>query len=29
MIELLPVMDAGQPMRVVPHDYTDPERWWL
>jgi hypothetical protein len=29
MIELLPVMDAGQPMRVVPHDYADPERWWL
>lgn len=29
MIELLSVMDAGQPMRVIPQDYADPERWWL
>jgi hypothetical protein len=26
MIELLSVMDAGQPMRIIPGDYTDPER---
>ena len=29
MIELLSVMDAGTPMRTVPADYHDPERWWL
>jgi hypothetical protein len=29
MIELLSVMDAGQPMRVSLHDYADPERRWL
>jgi hypothetical protein len=29
MIELLSVMDAGQPMRASPHDYADPERRWL
>jgi hypothetical protein len=29
MIELLSVMDAGQPMRVIPSDYADSERVWL
>jgi hypothetical protein len=29
MIELLSVMDAGQPMRVTRSDYADPERRWL
>jgi hypothetical protein len=29
MIELLSVMDAGQPMRIIPSDYEDPERWCL
>jgi hypothetical protein len=29
MIELLPVMDAGNWMRVTPGDYDDPGRWWL
>jgi hypothetical protein len=26
MIELLSVMDAGQPMRIISTDYADPER---
>jgi hypothetical protein len=26
MIEFVSVMDAGQPMRVIPSDYADPER---
>jgi hypothetical protein len=29
MIEFLPVMDAGPAMRVIPHDYDDPDRWPL
>jgi hypothetical protein len=29
MIEFLSVMDAGNRMRVIPHDYDDPGRWWL
>ena len=29
MIEFLSVMDAGTRMRVIPHDYDDPGRWWL
>ena len=29
MIELLSVMDAGAPMRVIPRDYDDPGRWLL
>jgi hypothetical protein len=29
MIEFLPLTDAGKPMRVMPHDYDDPERRWL
>jgi hypothetical protein len=29
MIELLSVMDAGPPMRVIPADYDDPGRWLL
>jgi hypothetical protein len=29
MIEFLSVMDAGTPMRTVPGDYHDPDRWWL
>jgi hypothetical protein len=29
MIELLSVMDAGQPMRIIPRDYDDPARLLL
>jgi hypothetical protein len=29
MIEFLWVMDAGKPMRIIPSDYTDPERVYL
>ena len=29
MIEFLYVMDAGNRIRVIPHDYDDPGRWWL
>jgi hypothetical protein len=29
MIELLPVTDAGNWMRVTLGDYDDPGRWWL
>jgi hypothetical protein len=29
MIEFLSVMDAGKPMRIIPSDYTDPERMCL
>ena len=29
MIELISVMDAGEPMRVTSADYADPGRWWL
>jgi hypothetical protein len=29
MVELLSVMDAGPPMRVIPADYDDPDRWPL
>jgi hypothetical protein len=29
MIEFLSVMDAGQPMRIIPRDYDDPDRLLL
>ena len=29
MIELLSVMDAGRPMRIIPRDYDDPGRLLL
>jgi hypothetical protein len=29
MITFKSDMDAGQPMRIRPGDYDDPERWWL
>jgi hypothetical protein len=29
MIEFLSVMDAGPPMRVIPGDDDDPDRWPL
>ena len=29
MFALKSVMDAGQPMRVTPSDYSDPARRWL
>jgi hypothetical protein len=29
MIRLKSDMDAGEPMRVRPEDYRDPQRWWL
>jgi hypothetical protein len=29
MITFKSDMDAGQPMRIRPEDYDDPQRWWL
>ena len=29
IVQLLSVMDAGQPMTVTSADYADPQRWWL
>jgi hypothetical protein len=29
MIQLRPITDAGEPMKVTYADYHDPERWWL
>ena len=29
MIQLISVMDTGEPMAVRQADYKDPQRWWL
>ena len=29
MFTLKSAMDPGEPMRIRPGDYQDPQRWWL
>ena len=29
VIQLISVMDPGEPMNIRQADYADPDRWWL